>query len=87
MFVRMLAGEGIEDDVVGGEPLGEYGLLGDIAELRHFSQREGAAVRSFESGQDAEEGGFPGTIRSDQSYAFAIGDGKGEVLEKRPGAE
>ncbi len=39
------------------------------------------------AGEDAEQGGFAGTVAADQAEAFALGDAEGDVLKEQAGAE
>ena len=56
--------------------------LGQIADAEPFLQHNVAAVRCFQPCQNAEQGGFAGTVRADQPDAVAGLDAEAEFPEE-----
>ncbi len=59
----------------------EFGILLDVADPEPLAERNFSAVRIFVAGQNSQQRGFAGTVRSDKPNAVTLRDGKRHVLK------
>jgi hypothetical protein len=81
-IVQVFAQDGGSDNLVHGVSRGKLGILRHVAGAGVAAHRNGAGVRLDLTCEDAQQGGFAGSVASDQSETLAVGDAERYVLKQ-----